>query len=193
MNSIVYVLDVVIVALRMAFFGVAAILAVVAVVDWAARTRRINPFNPVARFMRSSVDPLMAPVERRVVRSGGLPSNAPWWSLAIVVLLGIVLLSVLNFVRNQLWLASGALQSGPTGIFRVLVAWTFGFLRIALVATVISSWFRISPYSKWVRWAFAITEPILRPLRQIIPPLGMIDVTPLVAYFLLWLVQSLLT
>jgi YggT family protein len=193
MNSIVYVLDMLIVVLRMSFFGVAAILAVIAVIDWAARTRRINPFNPVARFMRSSVDPLMAPVERRVVRSGGVPSNAPWWSLAIVVLMGIVLLSLLNFVRNQLWIASGALQSGPSGIFRVLVAWTFGFLRIALVITVISSWFRISPYSKWVRWAFAITEPILRPLRQIIPPLGMIDVTPLVAYFLLWLVQSLLT
>ena len=44
--------------------------------------------------------------------------------------------------------------------------------------------------SRWVRWSFVLTEPILRPLRKIIPPLGMIDITPIVAYFLLRLLQS---
>ena len=40
------------------------VLAVICLIDWLVRTRRINPFNPVARFFRSSVDPLLAPVER---------------------------------------------------------------------------------------------------------------------------------
>jgi YggT family protein len=52
----------------------------------------------------------------------------------------------------------------------------------------VSSWFGISPYAGWVRWAFTVTEPILRPLRRIIPNLGMLDVTPIVAYFLLGLI-----
>jgi YggT family protein len=43
-----------------------------------------------------------------------------------------------------------------------------------------------------VRWAFALTEPILRPLRQIVPTLGMIDITPIVAYFVLYLLENLL-
>jgi YggT family protein len=55
---------------------------------------------------------------------------------------------------------------------------------------VVSSWFRVSEYSKWIRWSVVLTEPILRPLRRVIPSVGMIDITPIVAYFLIWLVSS---
>ena len=55
---------------RQALFWLAAALAIIALVDWAVRTRRLNPFGPVARFFRRVVDPMMAPVERRVVRAG---------------------------------------------------------------------------------------------------------------------------
>ena len=72
----------------------------------------------------------------------------------------------------------------------LLVRWTFAILQIALLVRVLSSWFRISPYSPWVRWAYAITEPILRPLRQVIPTIGMVDITPIAAYFLLYLLES---
>jgi YggT family protein len=42
-----------------------------------------------------------------------------------------------------------------------------------------------------VRWSFVLSEPILKPLRSVIPPLGMIDVTPIIAYFALSLLQPL--
>ncbi|MFP5354024.1 MAG: YggT family protein [Gemmatimonadota bacterium] len=54
---------------------------------------------------------------------------------------------------------------------------------------MISSWVRVSPYSRWVRWAYTLSEPILRPLRQIVPTLGMIDITPIIAYLLLGLLE----
>ncbi|HEX2718113.1 MAG TPA: hypothetical protein VHM67_10565, partial [Gemmatimonadaceae bacterium] len=90
-----------------ALFVLAAILALVALVDWLVRTRRINPFNPVARFFRRAVDPLIAPVERRVVRAGGMPHAAPWWALVFVVVAGIVLLGVLRWTHAQLSMARG--------------------------------------------------------------------------------------
>ena len=44
--------------------------------------------------------------------------------------------------------------------------------------------------SRWLRWTYTLTEPILRPLRQFIPPIGgAIDITPILAYFLLKLLQ----
>ena len=46
--------------------------SIVAVTYWAVRTRRLGPFSRVSRFFRTNIDPLMAPVERRVVRAGGL-------------------------------------------------------------------------------------------------------------------------
>ena len=87
---VVSLLDALLAVLRPVFFWAAVALAVVFAVDWLVRTRRISPFNPVARFFRRTVDPLMLPVERRIVRAGGTPAHAPWWALALVVVGGII-------------------------------------------------------------------------------------------------------
>lgn len=171
------------------FFVVAAVLALVALIDWLVRTRRINPFNPVARFFRRAVDPLIAPMERRVVRAGGMPHAAPWWMLVAVVVGGIVILSLLRFVLGELAGAYANFTQGPRGIVVLLFRYTFALLKLAIIVRVIASWLRISAYSRWVRWAFSLTEPIFRPLRGVVPPLGMIDITPIVAWFLLWLLE----
>lgn len=175
--------------IRLVFFGLAVVAAGIFLLDWLVRTRRISPFSPIARFSRSFVDPLIAPVERSVVRAGGLPTSAPFWALVAVVVGGLVILYLLEFVITQLAMLGAAANSGPSGILKLLLFWTFAILRIALLVRVVSSWLRVSPYSRWVRWAFHLTEPILRPLRGVVPPLGMIDVTPLVAYFILWLLE----
>jgi YggT family protein len=180
---------VVLAVLRKVFFAAAVLLAVVFAVDWLVRTRRINPFNPVARFFRRSVAPLVAPIEARVVRAGGVPSSAPWWALAAVVVGGILVLQGLEYAVGMVSVMATAGRYGPAGIVRVLVSWLLGLVQIALLVRVIASWFRLSEYSRWIRWAVTLTEPILRPLRAIIPPFGMMDVTPLVAWFLLSLLQ----
>lgn len=192
MNDLAYAFDAFVSVLRMAFFIAAAVLAVVFAVDWLVRTRRINPFNPVARFMRRAVDPLIVPVERRVVRAGGMPTAAPWWALVGVVLAGIIVLVALDFLRSQILFAAAAAEGGGRGIYVVLVSWLFGVLQIALLVRVVSSWFGISQYSRWVRWSIPLTEWLLRPLRNIIPTIGMIDITPLVAWFILALLKSFL-
>jgi YggT family protein len=168
--------------LRISLFVAVALLAVVCLLDWLVRTRRINPFSPIARRMRTTVDPLMAPMERRIVRAGGLPTSAPWWTLIVAVICTIVLVSILNFIRAQvLAIAAGGASNLPF----MIVHGVFSVLRTALIVRVISSWFGMSPYSPWIRWAFQITEWFMAPLRQIVPTIGVIDITPIVAYFLL--------
>jgi YggT family protein len=164
-------------------------LSILFLLDWLVRTRRINPFHPAARAIRRVVDPILAPVERRIVRAGGLPSSAPIWALVGAVLLGIILISGLDFLVQGLAGLLFAVSSGPLGLFVVLVRLTFGILRLAVILVVIVSWLPISPFSPWVRWAFAVTEPILQPLRGIVPRIGMFDITPIVAYFLLGIVE----
>lgn len=164
---------------------VVVLLAIVCVLDWLVRTRRINAFSPVARFLRTTVSPLLDPVERSVVRAGGLPSAAPLWALAIAIIAGILLISAFDFVLNEVGMAMMYIDSGVGGIIRLLIQWTFSLLQIAVLVRVIVSWLPISPYSKWVRWAFVISEPILRPLRQVLPTVGPFDISPIVAYFIL--------
>jgi len=164
-------------------------LAVLFLLDWLVRTRRINPFHPAARAIRRIVDPIVAPVERRILRAGGVPTSAPIWALVGAVFLGIIVVAGLNFLVQGLATLLFAVTSGPLGLFVVLVRFTFGVLRLAVILVVLVSWLPISPYSPWVRWAFTITEPILQPLRGIVPRLGMFDITPIVAYFLLGILE----
>lgn len=191
MEFVIAVLAVGIVLIGQALFWIATIVAVIALLDWMVRTRRMNPFGPVAQFMRRYVDPLMRPVEQRIVRAGGQPSSAPWWTLVFVVVGGIVLIAALQFLGGLIQQLSVGLSS-PRGPWVVAVSWIFGLLRLALIVRVVSTWFQISPYSRWVRWTYGLTEWMLVPLRRVLPLFGPVDVSPLVAFILLSIIERVL-
>jgi YggT family protein len=192
MDAFMVAVGVVIEVLRTVLLSVALVFGAICVLDWAVRTRKISPFNAIARFCRSTIDPLIAPIERKVVRAGGTPAAAPLWALAAVVVGGILLLTFLDIIRLEIAQSIIASQNGAAGIFHLLVSWTFTILKIALLVRVISSWLPISPFSVWVRWSYLLSEPILAPMRRIVPNLGGLDITPILAYFLLNLTESLL-
>jgi YggT family protein len=192
METFLFVLGAAIQVLRTALLSVALVLGVICILDWAVRTRKISPFNAIARFCRSTIDPFIAPIERKVVRAGGTPASAPLWALAAVVIGGILLLALLDVIRLEIGRSIIASQGGSAGIFTLLVSWTFTILKLALIVRVISSWLPISPYSGWLRWSYALSEPVLAPLRKIVPNLGGLDITPILAYFLLNFIESLL-
>ncbi|PYO10065.1 MAG: hypothetical protein DMD30_04150 [Gemmatimonadetes bacterium] len=184
--------DAVIQILRTALLSIAVVFGAICVLDWAVRTRKISPFNAVARFCRSTVDPIISPIERKVVRAGGTPAAAPLWALVVVVIGGILLLTLVDMVRLEVVRSMLAAQEGTAGIFHLLVSWTFWILKAAIVVRVISSWLPISPYSPWVRWSYQLSEPILAPFRRIIPNLGGLDISPIVAFILLNILEGLL-
>ena len=193
LGFIVGVLDLLLGVLQPAVFMAGALTAVAAAASYSVRTRKISPFSPVARFTRDKVDPwLIAPMVRRIVRAGGTPYAAPWWALAAVIVGGLVLLSAVGFLRDQLMMLA-YMSGSAASLAALLVRWTCSILRLALFARVISSWVGGSPYSKWWRWSYVLTEWFLAPLRQVIPTIGMIDITVLIAYFGLGILESVLT
>lgn len=181
---------------RLALLVVGVVLAVVAALDWAARTRRLNPFGGIARFMRTRVDPRLGGVERQVVRAGGQLTTTPWWALVAYVIVAALVIAVVDGVIGLVLDAQLAVGRGAVGVLFLLVRWTFAFLRIALIVRVVVSWLPRLAHSRWVSWSFGATDWMLRPLRRVVPTLGVMDITPLVAYFGLviaeWLVESVL-
>jgi YggT family protein len=109
-----------------------------------------------------------------------------------VVVGGLVLLYVLEFLGTLLQqISAGVTRPGVLPV--ILLSWAFKFVEVALIVRVISSWLPVSPFSKWVRWSFVLTNWIIQPLKRLIPPLGMVDITPIVAYLLLaWVLEPLL-
>lgn len=177
--------------LQRALLVVAVIAAVLALADWLTRTRRIGPFTPLARFTRRWISPIFAPMERIVVRTGGRPSAAPWWMVVAVAVAGLLLLALLDLARAiALQVMIGI--DRPSAIPVILIDWTFDVLELALLVRVLSSWLAGLRYSRWVRWTYPLTEWMLAPLRRVIPTIGMIDITPIAAYFILTIVQGLL-
>lgn len=71
-----------------------------------------------------------------------------------------------------------------------VVCLVFTFLTIAIFARAIVSWFNMDPRSPLIQILDAVTEPILDPIRRIMPRLGMIDLSPLVAILLLQFVSN---
>ena len=183
-------IDSAIYVLRIALLVAIAIALLIAVLDWAVRTRRLNPFSSVARFCRRAIDPMLAPIEARVVRSGGLPSQAPWWGLGAVVVIGVLLIVGMQWLRSAILTVSFAASQGGMGIAALLVEAAFEVLWIALIVRVLVSWIGMR-YSWWARTAFSLTDWLVKPIARALPPFGIIDFSVFAAMIVVWLAEKL--
>lgn len=68
----------------------------------------------------------------------------------------------------------------------------FYALWVAILGRVIISWLNLSPYNPIVVALYQITEPILAPIRRVLPQMGMIDLSPMVALIVMMIVQRVL-
>jgi YggT family protein len=74
----------------------------------------------------------------------------------------------------------------------VLVDLVFRALYLLLVAYAVMSWLVPFPRKAWQRLLAGIVEPLLHPIRILIPPTAGMDFSPVIAGFILYLLQSLL-
>jgi YggT family protein len=163
---------------------------VVAATHWAVRSRRLNPFGGWARFVRRISEPVLRPLERRILRAGGSPPDAPLWLLGIALVGGLVLISLMRWAIGFTYELGALAQAGPRDWLIAGVSWVFRIMMIALLVRVVASWFGVSPYAKWMRPFIVLTEWLLEPLRRLLPPFGPLDLSPMVAYLLLWIAQQ---
>jgi YggT family protein len=68
----------------------------------------------------------------------------------------------------------------------------FNLLLILIIIRALMSWFRPDPHHPIVRFIYRITSKILDPIQRIIPSIGGLDLSPIVAIFLIQIVQRLL-
>ena len=165
---------------------------IIAVTHWAVRQGHIGAFGAWPRLVRRASDPVIQPLERRLVRGGRNPQDAPLWLAGLVLVGGLVFLwlarSLAGAVSNLQEMASG----GPRPLTFAAIRLVAGVLKLALIVRVVSSWFGRGEYSRWLRPVYRLTDWLIHPLRRLVPQMGMFDLTPLVAYIVVMLAEGLL-
>jgi YggT family protein len=164
--------------------------AAVALTHWAVRNRRIDPFGPWPRFIRRVSEPVILPLERRIIGAGGNPQTAPLWLLGLVIGGGLLLLSLTQWLIGTAGTVVLIAHGGPRVWLRVAVSAVFTLLMTAILIRVIGSWLGMGPYRRWMRPFYALTDWLIDPIRRILPPMGMFDFSPMVAWLALYLVRG---
>jgi YggT family protein len=80
----------------------------------------------------------------------------------------------------------------PIPIVSILVRYGIGFIILAMFVRAIASWFRFDERYAIIRFLARITDPFITPLRRIIRPVGVIDLSFFIAWFMLSTLQFLL-
>jgi len=179
---------------RYAVIGVFAVSLIAALASWLVRTQRVSPFGALGRTLRAASEPLIRPVERRLVRAGGNPVHAGWWLVVGVAAAGVVLLSLLNWLAGTLFGAGAAFAGGPRVALAFLIVASYNVVFAALVVRVVASWFGRFRYTWWLRPAYVLTDWVVEPIRRLLPPggAGGLDWSPLAAWLALWVLKQVL-
>ena len=145
---------------------------------------RANFYNPLCQFAVKATQPLLKPLRRIIPSVFGLDMSS--LVLAILVQLALMALSLL-------------LTYGTTGNPLQLLIWsligvTALFLNIffyALIISVILSWVAPGSHNPGAELVNQICEPALAPFRKILPNLGGLDISPILAFMVLKLIDML--
>jgi YggT family protein len=174
--------------------SVAALLfsSVVALTYWAVRAGHLAPFGVWPRAVRRAADPVLHPLERRLVGAGRNPQDAPLWLFGFTVAGGLLLISLVDWLIGFVSRAQSAASGGTAGVAAFLINGVFTVLIAALIVRVVASWFGIGAYDRRFRPVILMTEWFVAPIRRALPPMGMIDFSPFVAWLALVLLRSFL-
>ena len=119
------------------------------------------------------------------------PKFAPLIVILVAILLGYFILQLMATLATTV---SGVITSVQHGeLFSVLGFILYGLISLYILlifVRIIFSWGMVSYTNRVMRFLVDATEPLLGPLRRMIPPLGRMDISPIVAFLILWLFQA---
>lgn len=151
----------------------------------------LNPFGWASRTIRRLTDPFVIPVRGALRHVGIDPKFSPLVVILVSILLGFFLVQLVETIAMTV---SGVIASLLVGaIISVIGFILYGLISIYILLVfmrIIFSWGMVSYSNRIMRFLVNATEPLLGPLRRLIPPLGPFDISPIVAFIILWLFQQ---
>ena len=145
---------------------------------------RANFYNPLCQFAVKATQPLLKPLRRVIPSVFGLDMS----SLVLALILQVLLMAV------TMLLAYGTTGDPLQLLIWAIIGVTALFLKIfffALIISVILSWVAPGSHNPGAELVNQICEPVLAPFRKILPSLGGLDISPILAFMVLKLLDML--
>jgi len=149
------------------------------------QTVRADFYNPLSQFLVKVTNPLLRPLRRVIPPIGRLDTASVVLALLVQCLALILVLAVSGFapgnpLRLLLWSVIG------------ITAQLLNMYKFAIIALVVLSW--IAPYSTHPAATLLqqLVAPVMAPFRRLLPPIGPIDISPIVVFMAIMVAQMLL-
>ena len=146
---------------------------------------RADFYNPVSQFLITVTNPALRHLRRWVPGFLGLD----WPSILLLVILQTMEICLIALVSTS---GLPTLPGLLVLIFAHLLELCVWIYLFVIILQVILSWIHPGAYSPVTVLMYQLTDPVLRPLRRLLPPTAGLDWSPLVAIILLNLVLLLL-
>src|SRR5690554_1381987 len=146
---------------------------------------RADFYNPISQFIVRATQPLLKPMRRVIPGFGGIDIASLVLALAVQVVLLALIIKLMGF----------ALPPVLQLLVWALVGITALFLKIfffALIISVILSWVAPHSHNPAAMLVFQLCEPLLAPIRRVLPSMGGLDLSPIFAFIALNLLDMLL-
>lgn len=141
--------------------------------QWA----RVDFYNPFSQFVVKITQPVVGPLRRVIPAMGPIDSSSLLLAFVLSVIKAIVLFMVVTF-QPIIWIAAVLILLKTIGL---LIFWV-------LLVMALMSW--VSQGRSPVEFVLLqLTEPLLRPIRRMLPSMGGIDFSPMILVLLLYVLN----
>lgn len=145
---------------------------------------RADFYNPFSQFLVKVTNPLVKPLRKVIPGIGGID----WASMIAVILLMLAEILLIGILPRH---SIPALE----GLFLLAVAKTLSLLvnifLFSIIIQAVISWINPGSYNPIIGLLHQLTAPILNPVRRFVPPISGLDLSPMVAIIVLYLVTLL--
>ncbi|MGH7560817.1 MAG: YggT family protein [Gemmatimonadales bacterium] len=179
-------------AVRSVAVAAVAFTGLVAATHWAVRRGHLGAFGFWPRLVRKGSDPLLRPLEKRLVSMGRNPQDAGLWLFAGALLGGLLLIVLIRWITGMIGYVSVLSTQGPVAWIRFLISAVSALLMGAIVVRVLGSWLGAHRWNRLMRPFYLATDWIIQPIKRRMPAFGPLDLSPLIAYLLLLAARTLL-
>jgi YggT family protein len=166
------------------------VIVVLMILRLIANAADLNPFSLASRTIRRLSDSFVMPARGALLRAGVDPKFAPLIVILITILLGWFFLWLTEEVASTLiGLVISFKAANPIMALGFVIYGALSVYIVFIFMRIVFSWGMVSYSNRLMRFLVNTTEPLLGPLRRIIPPLGVMDISPIFAFLILWLFQ----